>query len=290
MERCAAPQRHHRRHSDDTMAVQRDGSRGSTRRALRRHRPERCGQDDMHPDDHVDPLSGCRRAVGARPSVGARGQGPHRLPAGGARRLSQDACRRVSHLHRPAEGAERETRRRRAARELLERVGLPETWSKRCEDLSKGMLQRVQIAAAIIHHPDLLILDEPFSGLDPVSVRLLRDLDPRRASPRRDDSVLDACDGSCGGDLPARGDDSSGAQGARRADGARCAGGSIRGRCASSRSMPTPTWHPARAARGGADRAPGCRLRGHAPRGPTRRRSCGRSRSGFRSRASSCRG
>jgi ABC-2 type transport system ATP-binding protein len=61
-------------------------------------------------------------------------------------------------------------------RELLERVQLPETIDKRCEDLSKGMLQRVQIAAAIIHRPDLLILDEPFSGLDPVSVRLLRAL------------------------------------------------------------------------------------------------------------------
>jgi ABC-2 type transport system ATP-binding protein len=62
------------------------------------------------------------------------------------------------------------------ARTLLGRVGLPETEKKRCEDLSKGMLQRVQIAASIIHQPDLLILDEPFSGLDPVSVRLLRDL------------------------------------------------------------------------------------------------------------------
>jgi ABC-2 type transport system ATP-binding protein len=64
----------------------------------------------------------------------------------------------------------------RRAKVLLERVQLPETLSKRCEDLSKGMLQRVQIAGAIIHHPDLLILDEPFSGLDPVSTRLLREL------------------------------------------------------------------------------------------------------------------
>ncbi len=47
---------------------------------------------------------------------------------------------------------------------------------KRCEDLSKGMLQRVQFVAAIINQPDLLILDEPFSGLDPVSVRLLKEL------------------------------------------------------------------------------------------------------------------
>src|SRR5262245_40646201 len=55
-------------------------------------------------------------------------------------------------------------------------VNLLDTERKRCEELSKGMLQKVQILAAIIHQPDLLILDEPFSGLDPVSTRLLRDL------------------------------------------------------------------------------------------------------------------
>jgi ABC-2 type transport system ATP-binding protein len=58
----------------------------------------------------------------------------------------------------------------------LERIGLPETARKRCEELSKGMLQKVQFLAAIIHEPDLIILDEPFSGLDPISMRLLRDL------------------------------------------------------------------------------------------------------------------
>jgi len=58
---------------------------------------------------------------------------------------------------------------------LLQEVGLPGVESKRCEDLSKGMLQRVQFLGAIIHQPDLLILDEPFSGQDPVSVRVLRD-------------------------------------------------------------------------------------------------------------------
>ena len=58
----------------------------------------------------------------------------------------------------------------------LERVGLAGTEKKRCEELSKGMLQKVQFLAAIIHQPDLLILDEPFSGLDPVSARLLRSL------------------------------------------------------------------------------------------------------------------
>jgi ABC-2 type transport system ATP-binding protein len=58
----------------------------------------------------------------------------------------------------------------------LESVGLGGTARKRCEELSKGMNQKVQFIAATIHKPDLLILDEPFSGLDPVSSRLLRDL------------------------------------------------------------------------------------------------------------------
>ena len=61
-------------------------------------------------------------------------------------------------------------------RKSLEGVGLEGTERKRCEELSKGMLQKVQFIAAIIHRPDLLILDEPFSGLDPVSARLLRDM------------------------------------------------------------------------------------------------------------------
>ena len=58
----------------------------------------------------------------------------------------------------------------------LERVGLSGVADKKCEELSKGMLQKVQLIAAVLHEPDLLILDEPFSGLDPVNMRLLRDL------------------------------------------------------------------------------------------------------------------
>jgi ABC-2 type transport system ATP-binding protein len=58
----------------------------------------------------------------------------------------------------------------------IERIGLKGVELKRCEELSKGMSQKIQILAAIIHEPDLLILDEPFSGLDPVSTRLLKDL------------------------------------------------------------------------------------------------------------------
>jgi len=65
---------------------------------------------------------------------------------------------------------------RRRARQWLERVGLADIEHKKCEELSKGMQQKLQFITAVIHEPDLLILDEPFSGLDPVNMRLLRDL------------------------------------------------------------------------------------------------------------------
>jgi ABC-2 type transport system ATP-binding protein len=70
----------------------------------------------------------------------------------------------------PGEGLERRVRA------WLERVGLAAEYRKKCEELSKGMQQKVQFIAAIIHEPDLLILDEPFSGLDPMNARMLREL------------------------------------------------------------------------------------------------------------------
>jgi len=61
-------------------------------------------------------------------------------------------------------------------RRWLDLVDLATVEQKRCEELSKGMQQKIQFLAAIVHRPDLIILDEPFSGLDPVNQRLLRDL------------------------------------------------------------------------------------------------------------------
>ena len=58
----------------------------------------------------------------------------------------------------------------------LDRVELPGHAHRRCEELSKGMQQKVQFLAAVIHEPDLLVLDEPFSGLDPLNARLLEEL------------------------------------------------------------------------------------------------------------------
>ena len=69
-----------------------------------------------------------------------------------------------------------------AIQSWLERMGLTAWADKKVETLSKGMSQKIQFIAAIIHDPDLIILDEPFSGLDPVNMEVLREavLDSRR--------------------------------------------------------------------------------------------------------------
>ena len=67
--------------------------------------------------------------------------------------------------------------------EWLERFGLQEWKKRKTEELSKGMAQKVQLIAAVIHDPQFIFLDEPFSGLDPVSTDVLREavLDLNRA-------------------------------------------------------------------------------------------------------------
>jgi ABC-2 type transport system ATP-binding protein len=62
------------------------------------------------------------------------------------------------------------------AEELLGRVDMPVQGNKKVEELSRGMGQIIQFLAAIIHDPDLVILDEPFTGLDPVNTRLIKDM------------------------------------------------------------------------------------------------------------------
>jgi ABC-2 type transport system ATP-binding protein len=57
----------------------------------------------------------------------------------------------------------------------LERFKIPEYENKKVEELSKGNQQKIQFIAAVVHKPKLLILDEPFSGLDPVNVEMLKD-------------------------------------------------------------------------------------------------------------------
>src|SRR6266700_168102 len=78
-------------------------------------------------------------------------------------------------------GIDRRRARQRAA-EWLERLGLTAWRLRRVDELSKGMQQKVQFISTILHDPDLLILDEPFSGLDPVNAQVMKDtvLDMRR--------------------------------------------------------------------------------------------------------------
>jgi ABC-2 type transport system ATP-binding protein len=64
---------------------------------------------------------------------------------------------------------------RRRSRQWLERLGLAEWSQHKVQDLSKGMQQKVQFAGALQHDPELVILDEPFSGLDPVNSQAMMD-------------------------------------------------------------------------------------------------------------------
>lgn len=65
---------------------------------------------------------------------------------------------------------------RRRVPELLERVGLSQHAQKKLRNFSKGMLQRIGLAQALLNEPALVILDEPTSGLDPVGRRMVRDI------------------------------------------------------------------------------------------------------------------
>jgi len=86
-----------------------------------------------------------------------------------------------------------------------ERLEISETIAKKTEELSKGMQQKIQFIATLLHQPELIIMDEPFSGLDPVNSELLQDtlVDLRNAgkailfSTHRMDQVEKLCDSIC---------------------------------------------------------------------------------------------
>ena len=61
-------------------------------------------------------------------------------------------------------------------RQLLDRAGLSDRAASKIETLSKGMQQKVQILSTILHDPDVVVFDEPFSGLDPVNVLMVREI------------------------------------------------------------------------------------------------------------------
>ena len=61
-----------------------------------------------------------------------------------------------------------------ALKEWFDRFGIRSWWHKKGEELSKGMAQKIQFITTVVHKPSLMILDEPFSGFDPVNVDLIR--------------------------------------------------------------------------------------------------------------------
>jgi len=91
---------------------------------------------------------------------------------------------------------------RTKALEWLDRVGLAHVEGWKVDRLSKGMSQKVQIAGTLLFNPDLCVLDEPFSGLDPLNVRLVQDLIEERReaglttvlSTHRMNAVEELCD------------------------------------------------------------------------------------------------
>ncbi len=90
----------------------------------------------------------------------------------------------------------------RKLRILFEKFEIQGWWNRKVEELSKGMQQKVQFIVTIIHEPDLLIFDEPFSGFDPINVNLLKEeiLDLQRNgstiifSTHNMESVEELCD------------------------------------------------------------------------------------------------
>ena len=63
---------------------------------------------------------------------------------------------------------------RKSLKEWFVRFGIESWWDKKVEELSKGMAQKVQFITTVVHRPALMILDEPFSGFDPVNVEVIR--------------------------------------------------------------------------------------------------------------------
>jgi len=88
------------------------------------------------------------------------------------------------------------------SKEWTKKLGIYEWWDKKIEDLSKGMAQKIQFIATVLQEPELIILDEPFSGFDPVNANLIKDeiLELREKgstvifSTHRMESVEELCD------------------------------------------------------------------------------------------------
>ena len=117
--------------------------------------------------------------------------------------------------------------------EWLDRFSLrtPEKdWGEaKVDELSRGMQQKVQFIATLLHDPDLVILDEPFSGLDPINAQALKDAVARAEAPRQDRHLQHARDGQRREDVRLGVHHRSRREGARRPRHRRQASARVRG-------------------------------------------------------------
>ena len=157
-------------------------------RALRAARAERRRQDDDDQDaDHAAPAD-LRQRAGARlrrrPATRARCASGS-ATSSAATAASTSGCPR-STTSATSPSSTRSSRGASSARidELLELVGLKGRERERVEGYSRGMRQRLHIARGLLHDPQVLFLDEPTIGVDPVGARELRATDRRRSTQR----------------------------------------------------------------------------------------------------------
>ena len=127
--------------------------------------------------DDLEPMHGCpviedRREDDRRVGAGQEFQGEPAVvrPERHDTRQLGEPCRRQL----PVDGESPE-RAKREALAWLTRFRIPDYADRRAEELSKGNQQKVQFIAAVLHDPEVLLMDEPFTGLDPVNLVLLRE-------------------------------------------------------------------------------------------------------------------
>ncbi len=121
----------------------------------------------IEPDEGSRVLLGCRRPREASDRVGYLPEERGLYPA-------MKAAEAVAFMG-ALRGLDWKTGRKRA-REMLADAGLPDAADEKIRKLSKGMAQLVQLLGSVVHRPELLVLDEPFSGLDPVNQEKLEKL------------------------------------------------------------------------------------------------------------------
>lgn len=137
-------------------------------------REKRRRQNHHHPHHYAGVFTRQRQGAFGRTAL-AHGPRKNRLSAGGTRTVPEKPILEQLLYFGKLGGLSKKQAAEQADR-LLKRLGMAEYRDKRLDTLSKGNQQKIQLVATLITDPDIVILDEPFSGLDPVNAKLLKEL------------------------------------------------------------------------------------------------------------------